>query len=459
MAVNNPGLDKFLPLHLRRLGLFPVSTKIGDDGSHTHLRIADYSLVEMAERFGTPLYLYDQATMETSLVEYQQVLKRYYPGETAITYAGKAFLCLAMAQWVNRRGLWLDCTGASEIQIAVAADFDRHRLLVHGVNKNPQDIATALKHAGTIVVDHLSELRQLAAANHNQPAAVIIPNLWLRLRPGVAVETHHVYTQTGQEDSKFGMSFSEAREAIQFCLEHELPLTGVHFHQGSKFHDPKPLASAIEATLDWIASVYKTSGWLPQVFSPGGGWGVAYHEDDLPHPDIETYAQFISECLVKGCQLRGLPIPILHIEPGRSLIARAGVAVYRVGAVKHTTGRRWLLVDGGMTDNIRPALYGASYSALPVIDPERTPVGTAWIGGPYCESGDILIENLPLPDLHEGELLAIPISGAYQISMSSNYNGACRPAVVWLDGKAEHLIIKRETPADLLRRNLPLHGL
>jgi len=459
MAISSSVSANKTPSHLRRLGLFPVSTGVHTQDSHTYLTIAGHNLTNLADRFGTPLYIYDQATLESALAEYQQALRIHYPGTTAITYAAKAFLCLAMAQWVNARGLWLDCTGAGEIYIAAAAGYERERLLVHGVNKSPKDIEAALKHAGTIVVDNLTELHRLAEAFMDRPTDFPFSNLWLRLRPGIAVETHHAYTQTGQRDSKFGMSQAEALETVIFCLEHGFPLTGIHFHQGSKFHDPAPLVSAIDTTLDWVVATQKQTGWLPQVFSPGGGWGVAYHEDDLPHPDINAYVQFAAESLIKGCQARGFPLPILHLEPGRSLVARAGVALYRVGAIKHTLGRRWLLVDGGMTDNIRPALYGASYSALPVLDAERLPTHPTWIGGPYCESGDILIENLPLPDLREGELIAIPISGAYQLSMASNYNGACRPAAVWLENEDVHIIIEREAPSDLLHRNRPLPGL
>jgi diaminopimelate decarboxylase len=195
---------------------------------------------------------------------------------------------------------------------------------------------------------------------------------------------------------------------------------------------------------------------VPQVLSPGGGWGVPYHENDLPHQPIGSYVGFIAERLIAGCTQRSIPLPLLQLEPGRSIVAQAGVAVYRVEAVKITAHRRWLLLDGGMADNPRPALYRARYSALPVLRPHREPTGLAWLAGPYCESGDILIEALPMAEIQPGEWVAIPVSGAYQLSMSSNYNGARKPAVLWLtDGKV-HLIQRRETPQDLLTRDLPL---
>jgi diaminopimelate decarboxylase len=281
------------------------------------------------------------------------------------------------------------------------------------------------------------------------------PNLWLRVRPGVAVETHS-YRQTGQDDSKFGMSADEAMEAVLFCRQHDLPLVGIHFHQGSHFHDPEPVGPGVDRVLDLMVTLRQGSGWTPTYLSPGGGWGIPYHEDDLPHPSIDEYVRFVAARVEEGCEARDLPLPILHMEPGRSLVARAGVAVYRVGAVKRTPHRRWLLLDGGMADNIRPALYGARYSALPAVDPMRPVTEAAWLAGPYCESGDVLISDLPMSDVQPGELIAIPASGAYHLMMGSNYNGALRPAVLWAHNKRAQLIQRRESLEDLVDRDLAL---
>ena len=343
--------------------------------------------------------------------------------------------------------LWLDCTGRTELHIAAAADVDRARILVHGVNKSAADLDAAIQHAGVLVVDNLHELERLT---HILPGVAphLRPDLWLRIRPGHAVDTH-AYNQTGQEDSKFGMSAAEAAQAVARCLDHSLPLTGIHFHQGSHFHDPAPVAPALGNALDLIVALRDQFGWTPASLSPGGGWGAAYHEDDLPHPCIDDYVGFLTQHLAEGCRRRGLPLPRLHLEPGRSIVARAGVAVYRVGTVKRTQHRRWLLVDGGLADNPRPALYGARYSALPVENPGRADTGPVWIAGPYCESGDILIEDLALPALEPGELLAVPVSGAYQLALGSNYNGACKPAIVWVAGSKAHLVQRRQEPADL----------
>lgn len=437
--------------HRRRLELFPHTTAIQGAGLAERLTIAGCDLPALAEHYGTPLYLYDQATLDAAVAAYRTALQRHYPGASAITLAGKAFLCVAGAQWAQRQHLWLDCTGAGELHVAAVAQFDQAQILVHGVNKSAEDLHAALTQAHTIVVDNLSELVRLQAMIKATASAA--PELWLRVRPGVAVETH-AYRQTGQEDSKFGMSLNEAVEAVAFCQQHDLRLTGLHFHQGSHFHKVEPIGPGLDVVLDLVQELHMQSGWAPAVLSPGGGWGIAYHEDDLPHAPIEHYVQFVAQRLAQGCAERNLPLPRLQVEPGRSLVAQAGVAIYRVGAVKQSANRRWLLIDGGMADNPRKALYGARYSALPVQQPTRPAVGPAWIGGPYCESGDVLIEDLPLPAVEPGELLAVPSSGAYHLAMGSNYNGARKPAVLWLNAGQATLIQRRETLADLVARDL-----
>lgn len=437
-----------------RLPLFPISTRVeGDTPQTERLTVAGCDLTALVEQHGTPLYLYDQQTMDEAVAAYATALGRYYPGQSSLTYAGKAFLCTAMAQWAVEQGLWVDCTGVGELAIAQAAGVPKANILVHGVNKSQADLRAALAQAGTLVVDNLTELHQISDLLIRSNAQC--PNLWLRLRPGVAVDTH-AHTQTGQETSKFGMSLREAETTAAYCLKRGLPLTGLHFHQGSHFHDPAPLVPALETTLALIVHLRRRLGWVPKSLSPGGGWGVPYHEDDLPHASIEEYVRLVTWTLHQGCVAHSLPLPRLHLEPGRSLVAKAGVALYRVGAVKESGGRRWLLLDGGMADNPRPALYGARYSALPVDAPNRPPVGPAWLAGPYCESGDILIHNLPMPEMAADDLVAVPVSGAYQLSMGSNYNGARRPAVLWLRDGSAQLIQRREEAADLLRRDVGL---
>src|SRR5690242_3714252 len=294
-----------------RLALFPDSAHIQNDS----LFLAGHDLVALADQYGTPLYLYDRATLDAAVTAYRSSLGRFYPASSRITYAGKAFLCKALAAWTQEHDLFVDCTGEGEIAIAVAADVPRRNILVHGVNKSTDDLQASLKYAGTVVIDNLTELHRL---HQMQITNDRLPDLWLRLLPGVAVHTHHAHTQTGQHDSKFGMTREEILEAAQLCREHNLPLKGIHFHQGSNFRDPEPLLPAIDLALDLAKEMGLRGEWH---FCPGGGWGVAYHEDELPDPAIESYVRGIAEAVVEGCNQRGLDLPHLHLEPGRSLVA------------------------------------------------------------------------------------------------------------------------------------------
>jgi diaminopimelate decarboxylase len=426
---------------MNRLPLFPDTVTI----MNNQLSIGGCNLSSLADHYGTPLYVYDRITLDRSADKYKSLLATYYPAQSSVTYAGKAYLSLPIARWAAAKDLMVDCTGLGEIAIAVKAGVPREQMVVHGVNKSRDDLLAAIERAGTIVVDNFSELQRLAelARDHS------LPDMWLRLQPGMAVDTH-AYTQTGHEDSKFGMDYDLLLQAAIICREKHLPLKGIHFHQGSQFRDPEPLAHGIERALDAAKEIGFSGDWH---LSPGGGWGVAYHEDELPYPSLEMYVRFNTEYILSGCHSRGLSLPHLHFEPGRSIVAKAGVALYRVGTVKRTAHRTWLLIDGGMADNPRPALYGVKYSALPVNEPGRTYEEKVWIAGPFCESGDVMIEGLPFPKVNEGELIAVPVAGAYQLSMASNYNGARKPAALMLnDGKAT-VMQARETTDDLIHRD------
>jgi diaminopimelate decarboxylase len=425
----------------KRLALFPISTKIVEG----KIRIGDCDLASIAEQYGTPLYIYDQAELDWAAQTYRRHISANWPAKWSVTYAGKAFLCTAIAQWAMAQGFKVDCTGAGEIGIAVNAGLSAENIVVHGVNKSIEDLQAAINHAGTIVADNLSEIRRLLElAKTNK-----LPKIWLRFQPGVSVATH-AYTQTGHPDSKFGMNHKQLLEAVKLCRENNLPLEGLHFHQGSQFQDPEPIGDGIDMALDLAKEIGFDDGWH---LSPGGGWGIAYHEDDLPQPPIEKYVSFITANIKAGCQKRGLSLPALHLEPGRSLVAKAGVAVYRVGTVKHTESKIWLLIDGGMADNPRHALYGTRYSCLTVEKAGEAPTQMVSIAGPYCESGDVLIEQISLRPMKENELIAIPVSGAYHLSMSSNYNGARRPAVLLVNNGTAHIIQAREKMEDLFRRD------
>ncbi len=424
----------------KRLHLFPISTKIIDD----HLNIGGKDVISLADHYGTPLYIYDLAEMDEAALKYREALKQNWAGSWSITYAGKAFLCKRIARWASGQQFRVDCTGAGEISIAVNAGLTKDQIVVHGVNKSIEDIQAALKWAGILIVDNISELNKIYQLSKSSE----LPGIWLRYQPGSSVDTH-AYTQTGHSSSKFGMNREQILEANLFCRLNNIRVTGLHFHQGSQFRDAEPLGDGINGALDLAMEIGFENEWN---LSPGGGWGISYNEDELPDPPVEKYVQFITTNVRDGCAKRGLSLPVLHLEPGRSLIARAGAAIYRVGTVKQSGKKKWLLVDGGLADNPRPALYGARYSCLPVEKPLAADKDVVTIGGPYCESGDVLIEGISLPEIDENELIAIPVSGAYQISMSSNYNGARRPAVILVnDGKVE-IIQKRETITDLAAR-------
>lgn len=429
---------------MNHLDLFPITTKI--EGNE--LTIADCNLQNLVDEFKTPLYIYDKITLNKFVTEYKDALASSYQSHASVTYAGKAYLCTAIAQWTQQHNLTLDCSSEGEIHIALNAKVKRENILVHGVNKSEADIQSAMQHAGTIVVDNLEELKFIS-----RNTFLKLPNIWLRLLPGVTVSTHHVHTQTGHHESKFGMTREEILEAANFCKKNNLPLKGLHFHQGSNFRDPEPLIPAIELALDIAKEIVFENEWH---FCPGGGWGVAYHEDELPHPSIKEYVNGISEAVIEGCKQRNLRLPHLHLEPGRSLVARAGVAIYRVGAIKKRENKTWVLVDGGMADNPRHAMYGSRYSCLAVasVTEERNEIIS--VAGPYCESGDVIFEDLPMSKLKIGDLIAVPMSGAYHLSMASNYNGARKPAVLLVEEGNAKMIQSRETLDDLIRRDLKL---
>lgn len=434
---------------MKQLDLFPITTKI----ENNKLTIAGCNIEELINDYKTPLYVYDKTTLDSAVDSYKRALASYYGTHASITYAGKAYLCTAIARWTQLHGLTLDCTGEGEIHIALNAKVKRENILVHGVNKSDADLKSAIQHAGIIVVDNPFELRKITNLKSS------VTNLWLRLLPGVTVSTHHTYTQTGHHESKFGMTREEIFQAAEFCKKNKMPLNGLHFHQGSNFRDPEPLIPAIELALDIAKEIGFEDEWH---FCPGGGWGVAYHEDELPHPSIEHYVRGICEAVIEGCEKRNLSFPHLHLEPGRSLVARAGIAIYRVGAIKKREDKTWVLIDGGMADNPRYAMYGARYSCLAVsgVTEESDALSLSKrseiisVAGPYCESGDVIFEDLQMSKIKAGDLIAVPVSGAYHLSMSSNYNGARKPAVLMLEDGNAKLIQRRETLDDLLKRDL-----
>jgi diaminopimelate decarboxylase len=441
---------------LNKLSLFPHTATTDPAG---HLILAGHRAVDLAAQFGTPLYLYSVETIRDQIQIYWQALAKY-PGSTRLTYASKAFLCPALARLMTAEGVGLDVASAGELFIARRGGADPARMHMHGNNKSRLDLNQALQAGvGRIVVDNATELDLLAhlAEARQQPV-----NIWLRVTPDVAVETHHRYTVTGSADSKFGFPIREAEvvageilagEQEESCSPAPLLLRGLHLHLGSHFHDVEPVAEAVERLLDVAVRLREAYGWEMQELCPGGGWGVPYHPTDPPMP-AGLFAANLVAAVVEGCRRRNLPLPELVLEPGRSLVAQAGVALYTVGGRKVIPGvRTYVSIDGGLADNPRPALYQAKYTALLANRAGEAETETVAIAGPFCESGDVLIQAVDLPEAAPGDLLAVPVAGAYQLSMGSNYNAALRPAVIFVDGPEVTLVQRREMFADLVARD------
>jgi len=457
--------------------LWPIGARADGGGE---LWLGGCAVSELAKTFGTPLYVFDEVTLRTRARTYQEALRRHYPASAQAAYASKAYLCLAIAQLFEEEGLDLDVVSGGELHVALQAGFPAERIHFHGNNKSPAELAQALDSCiGRIVVDNFYELEILAgmvAARADRPASI-----WLRLSPGVQAHTH-AHIQTGQVDTKFGFDIKsgDAERAIVAAMQAPgLSLVGLHAHIGSQIYEAEDHAVAAAKLIEFAAQMRDRHSFVMQELSPGGGWGVPMIETDPPAP-IEPYIAMLCEAVVASCREAGLALPHLVLEPGRSLVAPAAVALYTVGARKEIPGvRTYVSVDGGMADNIRPALYGAQYAALQISQSEiplrfapgiivRNPTSLrsgdyspkseiVTIAGKFCESGDILIRDIELPRLAPGDLLAIPMAGAYTLAMSSNYNLTRRPAVVLVNQGEAWLIQRRETFDDLLARDLPLH--
>lgn len=434
------------------LTIFPDTAQIGPKGS---LMVGGCDSRRLAEEFGTPLYLYDAATLDGAVDAYRRSLTQSYPAATQVAYAAKAWLCTAAARWVARRTLALDVVSGGELAVALRGGVEPGLIHFHGNNKSDAELAQALDAGvGRVVVDHQEELRRLdelaLSRGRRQP-------IWLRVNPDVGAGAHR-HIQTGHAASKFGLSLhAGAAEAVALdaLTRPGIELLGLHCHIGSQLRDAQPLAEAARRLLALATRLRDLAGWQAAELSTGGGWAVAYTPEQLASlPPVSDYVGSVSSAIVEGCREDRLPLPRLVLEPGRSLVARAGVALYTVGAIKQAGEVTYAFIDGGLADNPRPALYGARYSALLASRPGDTTRQTVAIAGPYCESGDVLIPEIALPPLRPGDLLAVPVSGAYQLSMASNYNAARRPAVVWVEEGAAQVIQRRETLDELLGRDL-----
>jgi diaminopimelate decarboxylase len=433
------------PLELR---LLPRTASLDAAG---RLAIDGVDLESLAREHGTPLYVYSETELRARAREYREAF-----GADAVSYAAKAFLCGAMARLVEEEGLHLDIATGGELHVALHAGFPASRIVFHGNNKSDVELQAALDAGvGRIVADSFDELDRIEAiAGGTGPARVLV-----RVTPGVEAHTHE-YIATGADDSKFGFSVSNGSAhdaALRVIKSRSMHFAGFHCHIGSQILVLESFARAAAVVASLAADVIRTTDVVVPEINLGGGLGVPYIADELDAPSIaefgrETRANFADACATYHVD----PAPELTVEAGRSIAAPAGVTLYTIGTVKEIPGvRTYVAVDGGMSDNPRPATYGASYeAALPARAGAPRPF-VATIAGKHCEQGDLLVRDAQLPaDVAVGDVLITPVTGAYGYSMASNYNQVPRPAVVFVrDGRAR-VVVRRETFADLVARDV-----
>lgn len=419
-----------------------------------HLTIGGCDTVELAKKFGTPLYVMDEAKIRNTCRMYKTSLEKYYQGKGQAVFASKAFSCKEICRIVNEEGLGLDVVSGGEIYTAKLAGFPAERVYFHGNNKTEQEIRFALEYGvGHFVVDNLTELDNLQRIAEEEGREV---KILLRIKPGVDAHTHQ-FIRTGQIDSKFGFALEtgEAKEAVLQALKlPNIKLLGLHCHIGSQIFDIAPFVLAAEIMLDFIKEIKEETGVTLRELNLGGGFGIKYTELDTPVA-YDQYMQIVSEAIEKRCEANGLEIPYVYLEPGRSIVGEAGITLYQIGSVKTIPGvRTYVAVDGGMTDNPRYALYQAEYTVLVANKADQKADFKATIAGKCCESGDLIQENIMIQKPEPGDIAAVLSTGAYNYSMASNYNRNPKPAVVMIRSGEPRLIVKRETYEDLVRNDL-----
>ncbi len=433
---------------MERLSLFPLTAEISSQG---HLVIGGCNTLELVAEFGTPLYLFDEFSLRRKCTEFKDEFGQRY-ADTTVIYACKAFINKALALILKEEGLGLDVVSAGELGIARSVGFPLDSVYFHGNNKSAEEIRLALEwHTGRIVVDNLYELAMVGEIAKEQGYS---PDILLRLSPGVDPHTHR-YIATGAIDTKFGFPLASGEEAVAQAMSvPNLNLVGLHFHLGSLIFDAEPYQQAIEVTLNFAGEMKRKYGFELRELNVGGGFAIQYALDS-PAPPVSAYAEVIASKIISKCRELELELPRLIVEPGRVIVGQAGVALYRVGVVKDIPGIRcYVSVDGGMADNIRPALYGAKYEAVVADKAAEGEAKRVTIAGKFCESGDILVNDINLSPVSAGDVIAIPDCGAYCLPMASNYNASFKPAIVMVrEGKAR-LIRRRETFDDLTRCDL-----
>jgi diaminopimelate decarboxylase len=414
------------------LALFPDSAAL--DGSH--LTLAGVAAETLADELGTPLVVVCEETVRSSARALREAV-----GDGRVFYGTKALPNVALLRLLREEGVGADVASSGELAFARAAGLDGGELVVHGNNKDAAFLAEAAALGAPVVLDAPDEARLAAQAGVTQAL--------VRVTLGVDADTHEAI-RTGHHGSKFGLPPDQARALVAEALELGLEMVGAHVHVGSQLEDFDAQAETIARLASFVAGCRDELGWTAEVADLGGGFGINHHPaDEVPAAaELATAAATTARLAFVEA---GLPQPEIWLEPGRCLVGRAGVTLYRVGSVKRLPGRTWVAVDGGMSDNPRPQLYGARYTALAASRADEPVEEVVSVAGMHCESGDVLIDDVTLPSPRRGDLLAVPATGAYTLAMASNYNGVPRPAVVLLrDGEAR-VIRARETVDDLLR--------
>ncbi|MBT2638814.1 diaminopimelate decarboxylase [Bacillus sp. ISL-39] len=419
-----------------------------------HLEIGGVDTIQLAEKYGTPLYVYDVALIRERARAFKKTFEN--AGITAqVAYASKAFSTVAMVQLAAEENLSLDVVSGGELYTALAAGFPTEKIHFHGNNKSRDELIMAIEHnIGCIVIDNFYELDMLKDICKEKNAVI---KVLLRVTPGIEAHTHD-YILTGQEDSKFGFDLQngQADAAMKLCLDNKnLEVLGLHCHIGSQIFETTGFILAAQKIFEKLHQWKKDLSFDSTVLNLGGGFGIRYTDEDDPIPAAQYVEEIIAE-VKKQASRYSMNMPEIWIEPGRSLVGDAGTTLYRVGSRKDVPNiRQYVAVDGGMSDNIRPALYQAKYEAVLANRVMDKPEETVSIAGKCCESGDMLIWDLPLPKAGDQDLLAVFCTGAYGYSMANNYNRLPRPAVVFLEDSKDTLVVRRETFEDMVKLDLP----
>lgn len=419
-----------------------------------HLTIGGIDTVLLADKYQTPLFVYDIALIRERCREFKETFERKQIN-AQVAYASKAFSCLAIYQLMAQEGMSLDVVSGGELYTAIQAGFPSEKIHFHGNNKTKTEMNAALDYQiGCFVVDNFNELTLLNQLASQKERTV---KILIRVTPGVEAHTHD-YISTGQEDSKFGFDLmnGQAEQAVIEAMNlSNIELIGLHSHIGSQIFESDGFLMAIDKLLSKTIEWQKAFGFHLSVLNLGGGFGIRYTKEDQPLAIPELMVSIIDEVILKTTEL-GIPMPEIWLEPGRSLVGDAGTTLYETGSQKEVPNvRNYLAVDGGMSDNIRPALYDAKYTGILANRATQQPTATYSIAGKCCESGDMLIWDLPLPKVQEPNVLAVFSTGAYGYSMASNYNRIPRPAVVFVENNVDFLAIRRETYADVMQLDIP----